>query len=200
MMRTAIAAIAGALALALAAGPDLARAEPGRDAPPPPPPPKVEPRAERVEDVLSGQLLISDRALPTTAPSPAEHVRKLKAQARGALRFDPATGVATIHYAGFFARPADAVSLELVIYDVSDGRRERVGAHEVAITRGKRSAYGALVVRATDYPPRRTYRLQLELRRAVLAAGTVSLRDGRGPPPPAPDAGPSRRAVQTAGR
>ncbi len=134
-----------------------------------------------VEDLLRGQLIVSDQPLPRTSSSATGHAAKLRQLRKPVLWFSPVTRAVTVHYAAFLARPVEVDSLELVVYDVSVAVRKRISSFEIDIARGKRTAYGTVVLRALDFPPDRTYRLAVELRRSELAAGTVRLRDRRRP-------------------
>ncbi len=77
--------------------------------------------AAKPEDILKGQLIISDSSFPLKWTSAAEYASRLKKLHKSSLFYDKKTGKLTIYYAAFFAQPVNDVQVNFVIYDITDG-------------------------------------------------------------------------------
>ncbi len=132
------------------------------------------------EDLLKGQIIISDKRLPTSWNSVASYVAQLRGLHRSMLWYDKKTGKLKIEYAAFFAKPLNDVQVDLVIYDITNGARERKATTENFMRRGDRVLFNSVELDKEDYEMNRKYRLVIESRRVVLASGEFILR-GQGP-------------------
>ena len=128
------------------------------------------------EDLLQGQIIFSDKSLPTSWKSVGSYVQQLRALNRTTLWYDKKTGKAQVSYAAFFARPLNDVQVDLVIYDITGGRRERKSSNEQFMQRGDRVLINSLTLDKEDLEMNRKYLVTIESRRVVLAKGEFILR------------------------
>lgn len=135
------------------------------------------------EDILKGQLIISDRTFPTNWTSAGAYASQIKGRNKGSLFYDKKTGKVTIYYAAFFAQPVNDVQVNFVVYDVTDGPRVRKNSSEAFLGRkGDRVLFNnsGLELDKEDYPMNRKYLLAIESAHKIIASGQVILR-GEGP-------------------
>src|SRR5690242_12807379 len=73
------------------------------------------------EDILKGQMIISDRSLPTKWSSPAAYASQLRGLNKQSIMYDKKTGKVQVYYAAFFAQPVNDVQVNFTIYDITSG-------------------------------------------------------------------------------
>src|SRR5581483_23150 len=73
------------------------------------------------EDILKGQLIISDRKLPMNWSSAGAYASQLKGLNKTSLFYDKKTGKVQVYYAAFFAQPVNDIQVNFVIYDITNG-------------------------------------------------------------------------------
>ena len=78
------------------------------------------------EDVLKGQLFISDSSFPTKYSSVGEFVSRVKKNHKTSLTYDKKTKKLQVYYAAFFAQPVDDIQVNFVIYDITNGVASKV--------------------------------------------------------------------------
>ena len=132
------------------------------------------------EDLLKGRMIISDQRFPTSWTSVGGYVSQMKGLNKTTLWYDKKTGKLKVEYAAFFAKPLNDVQVNLVIYDITNGARDRRGSWEQFMTRGERVLFNSITFDKEDFEMNKKYRLVVENRGAVLAAGEFILR-GEGP-------------------
>lgn len=132
------------------------------------------------EDLLKGQMIITDQRLPTHWDSVASYVKQLKKMNKTTLWYDEKSGQLTVQYAAFFAQPVNDVQVDLVIYDVTGHERSRKASTEQFMSRGERALFNSVLFDKRDFDINRKYRLVIESRRKPIAWGEFTLR-GEGP-------------------
>lgn len=132
------------------------------------------------EDLLKGKVIISDQRIPLKWSSAGAYAAQLKGLNKGALWYDKKSGKVKIEYAAFFARPINDVQVNLVIYDVTGGERDRRGSWEQFMNKGDRALFNSITLDKEDFPINKKYRLVIEDRGSAIASGEVIVR-GEGP-------------------
>ena len=132
------------------------------------------------EDYLKGQIIISDKKLPTRWTSVPSYVSQLKGLNKGTLWYDKKTNKLKVEYAAFFAEPLNDVQVDLAIYDVTGGRKERKAQTEQFMNRGDRVLFNSVVFDSEDFEMNKKYMLVILSRGRTLASGSFILR-GEGP-------------------
>ena len=132
------------------------------------------------EDALAGRMIISDARLPTNWSSVGAYVSRLKSMNKTSLWYDKKTGKVKIEYAAFFAKPLNDVQVNLVIYDITNGARDRRTTTEQFMRRGDRVLFNSVTLDKEDFEMNKKYRLVIEDRGRPIATGEVIIR-GEGP-------------------
>ena len=135
--------------------------------------------AAKPEDILKGQLIISDSSFPLKWTSAAEYASRLKKLHKSSLFYDKKTGKLTIYYAAFFAQPVNDVQVNFVIYDITDGANAKAkkGAWEAFLGRkGERAIFNSVELDKEDIEMNKKYLFAIESRRVIIAKGEVTLR------------------------
>lgn len=137
-------------------------------------------KGQMPEDVLKGRVIISDTKIPMRWSSVGAYVSQLKGMNKGTLWYDKKTGKLKIEYAAFFAQPLNDVQVNLVIYDITNGAKDRRGTWEQFMNRGDRVLFNSITLDKEDFEMNKKYRLVIEDRGKVIASGEVIVR-GEGP-------------------
>ena len=132
------------------------------------------------EDALAGRMIISDARLPTRWSSVGAYVSQLKGMSKSTLWYDKKTGKVKIEYAAFFAQPLNDVQVNLVIYDITNGARDRRTTTEQFMRRGDRVLFNSVTLDKEDFEMNKKYRLVIEDRGKPISTGEVIIR-GEGP-------------------
>ncbi len=132
------------------------------------------------EDLLKGQILISDHGFPMHWSSVSSYVSTMKAQNKATVWYDKKTGKVKVYYAAFFAQPLNDVQVDLVIYDITNGARDKRGSWEQFMNRGDRVLFNSIELDKEDFEMNKKYRFVLLNRGKPLASGEFILR-GEGP-------------------
>jgi hypothetical protein len=132
------------------------------------------------EDLLKGKIIISDRPFPMHWNSASAYAAQLKGMNKATLWYDKKTGKVKVQYAAFFAKPLNDVQVDLVIYDITNGARDRKAATEQFMNRGERVLFNSVELDKEDYEMNKKYRFVIENRHQPLASGEFILR-GEGP-------------------
>ncbi len=135
--------------------------------------------AAKPEDILKGQLIISDSLFPLKWTSAAEYASRLKKLHKSSLFYDKKTGKLTIYYAAFFAQPVNDVQVNFVIYDITNGANAKAkkGAWEAFLGRkGERAIFNSVELDKEDIEMNKKYLFAIESRRVIIAKGEVTLR------------------------
>ncbi len=132
------------------------------------------------EDILKGQIIISDKPLPTHWSSVAQLYRRdqLSGLNKGSLWYDKKTGKLSFSYAAFFARPVNDVQVILNIYDVTGGLHStspKINT-ENFMQKGDRVLFNTLEFDKEDFEGNKKYRMTIESGRQVIASTTFILR------------------------
>ena len=141
--------------------------------------PSVTSAAAKPEDLLKGQLLISDSSFPLKWTSAGEYVSRLKKLNKSSLFYDKKTGKLTIYYAAFFAQPVNDVQVNFVIYDITDGANAKAkkGAWEAFLGRkGERAIFNSVELDKEDIEMNKKYLFAIESGRQIIAKGEITLR------------------------
>jgi hypothetical protein len=131
------------------------------------------------EDLLKGQLLVSDSSFPLKWTSPAEYASRLKKLHKSSLFYDKKTGKLTLYYAAFFAQPVNDVQVNFVIYDITSGVNAKVkkGAWEAFLgKKGERALFNSVELDKEDIEMNKKYLFAIEFRRVIIAKGEITLR------------------------
>ncbi len=128
------------------------------------------------EDVLKGQIIISDKPLPTHWSSVSSYVATLKGLNKGALWYDKKTGKLNMSFAAFFAHPVNDVQVMLNIYDVTAGAHTQKVNTENFMQKGDRVLFNTMEFDKEDIEGNKKYRMTIESGRQVIASTTFILR------------------------
>lgn len=145
--------------------------------------PSVTSAAAKPEDLLKGQLLISDSSFPLKWTSAGEYVSRLKKLNKSSLFYDKKTGKLTIYYAAFFAQPVNDVQVNFVIYDITDkaAGKAKKGSWEAFLGhRGDRVIFNRVELDKDDLEMNKKYLLAIEFRGKIIAQSELTVR-GEGP-------------------
>ena len=133
------------------------------------------------EDFLKGQMIISDRPIPTKWTSAAAYASQLRNLNKQSITYDKKTGKVQVYYAAFFAQPVNDVQVNFVIYDITSGPRAKKGAWEAFLGRkGERVLFNSVELDKEDIEMNKKYLFGIEFRGKIIASGTIILR-GEGP-------------------
>jgi hypothetical protein len=133
------------------------------------------------EDLLKGQLIISDRPLPSKWTSPSAYASQLRSLHKGSIFYDKKTGKVQVYYAAFFAQPVNDVQVNFVIYDITSGPKLKKGSWEAFLGRkGERVLFNSVELDKEDLEMNKKYLFAIETRNRIIAQGQVILR-GEGP-------------------
>lgn len=131
------------------------------------------------EDVLKGQLFISDSSFPTRWTSVGEFVSRVKKNHKSSLTYDKKTKKLQVYYAAFFAQPVDDVQVNFAIYDITNGFSSKVkkGSWEAFMGRkGERVLFNSVELDQEDIEMNKKYLFAIERRGSILAKGEIILR------------------------
>jgi hypothetical protein len=131
------------------------------------------------EDILKGQLFISDSSFPTRWSSVGEFVSKVKKNHKQSLTYDKKTKKLQVYYAAFFAQPVDDIQVNFAIYDITNGLPNKVkkGSWEAFMGRkGERVLFNSVELDQEDIEMNKKYMFTIERGRTILAKGEVILR------------------------
>ena len=131
------------------------------------------------EDVLKGQLFISDSSFPTRWSSVGEFVSRVKKNHKSSLTYDKKTKKLQVYYAAFFALPVDDVQVNFAIYDITNGMPNKVkkGSWEAFMGRkGERVLFNSVELDQEDIEMNKKYLFAIERRGSILAKGEIILR------------------------
>lgn len=129
------------------------------------------------EDALKGQVIISDKPLPTKWSSVSSYVAQMKGLNKSTLWYDKKSGKLTVQYAAFFAQPVSDVQVNLVLYDVTGGGRVQKISTENFMQRGDRVLFNTVVFDKEDLEGNRKYMIAIEDRHRIIASGHFTLRE-----------------------
>lgn len=141
--------------------------------------PSVVSAAAKPEDLLKGQMFISDSSFPLKWTSAGEYASRLKKLHKPSLFYDKKTGKLTIYYAAFFAQPVNDVQVNFVIYDITGGANAKVkkGAWEAFLGRkGERAIFNSVELDKEDIEMNKKYLFAIESARVIIAKGEMLLR------------------------
>jgi hypothetical protein len=131
------------------------------------------------EDVLKGQLFISDSSFPTKWNSVGEFVSRVKKNNKTSLTYDKKTKKLQVYYAAFFAQPVDDVQVNFAIYDITNGVQNKVpkGRWEAFMGhKGDRVLFNSIELDQEDLEMNKKYLFTVERGRTILARGEIILR------------------------
>ena len=137
-------------------------------------------KGQAPEDLLKGRVIISDSKIPSSWSSVGSYVSQLKSMNKSTLWYDKKTGKLKIEYVAFFSQPLNDVQVNLVIYDITNGGKDRRGSWEQFMRRGDRVLFNSITLDKEDFEMNKKYRLVIEDRGKVIASGEVIVR-GEGP-------------------
>ena len=135
------------------------------------------------EDILKGQLFVSDSSFPTKWTSVGEFVSRVKKNHKSSLSYDKKTKKLQVYYAAFFAQPVDDIQVNFAIYDITNGMPNKVkkGSWEAFMGRkGERVLFNSVELDQEDIEMNKKYLFAVERRGTILARGEIILR-GEGP-------------------
>ncbi len=124
------------------------------------------------EDILQGQMIISDSSLPTKWSSPAAYAAQLKKLHKKSVVYDKKTGKVQIYYAAFFALPVNDIQVNFVIYDITGGvaNKSKKGAWEAFLGRkGERVLFNSVELDKEDVEMNKKYLFAIERGGKIIA-------------------------------
>jgi len=131
------------------------------------------------EDILKGQLFISDSSFPTRWSSVGEFVSRVKKNNKTSLTYDKKTKKLQVYYAAFFAQPVDDYQVNFAIYDITNGMPNKVkkGSWEAFMgKKGERVLFNSVELDQEDIEMNKKYMFAIERRGSILAKGELILR------------------------
>ncbi len=142
-------------------------------------PPLAHAKGGAPEDILKGQLFISDSSFPTRWSSVGEFVSRVKKNHKTALTYDKKTKKLQVYYAAFFAQPVDDYQVNFAIYDITNGMPNKVkkGSWEAFMgKKGERVLFNSVELDQEDIEMNKKYLFAIERRGSILAKGELILR------------------------
>lgn len=128
------------------------------------------------EDLLKGQVIISDSSLPTRWTSAAAYAAQLKKMHKKSLTYDKKTGKVQVYYAAFFEKAVNDVQVNFVIYDITGGAKARKGAWEAFLGgKGQRVLFNSVELDKEDLEMNKQYRFVIESKGKPIAYADVKL-------------------------
>lgn len=131
------------------------------------------------EDILKGQLFISDSSFPTRWSSVGDFVSRVKKNNKTSLTYDKKTKKLQVYYAAFFAQPVDDYQVNFAIYDITNGMPNKVkkGSWEAFMgKKGERVLFNSVELDQEDIEMNKKYMFAIERRGSILAKGELILR------------------------
>ena len=128
------------------------------------------------EDSLKGQIIISDRKIPSSWSSVSSYVSQLKGMKKETFWYDKKTGKVTLQYAAFFAQPVNDVQVDFQIYDVTGGLHQQKITSEAFMNRGDRVLFNSVELNKEDFEGNRKYQMAIAYKHRVIASGRFTLR------------------------
>lgn len=131
------------------------------------------------EDILKGQLFISDSSFPTRWSSVGDFVSRVKKNHKTSLTYDKKTKKLQVYYAAFFAQPVDDYQVNFAIYDITNGMPNKVkkGSWEAFMgKKGERVLFNSVELDQEDIEMNKKYMFAIERRGSILAKGELILR------------------------
>jgi hypothetical protein len=128
------------------------------------------------EDSLKGQIIISDRKIPSNWSSVGSYVAQLKGMKKESFWYDKKTNKVTLQYAAFFAQPVMDVQVDFQIYDITGGQHQQKITSEAFMNRGDRVLFNSVELSAEDFEGNKKYQMQIAYKHKVIASGTFILR------------------------
>ncbi|MFO0574537.1 MAG: hypothetical protein U1A78_11095 [Polyangia bacterium] len=141
------------------------------------------------EDILAGQLIVSDSSFPTRWTSAAAFASECKKKHKAKLHFAKKTENkksiwpnVQIYYAAFFSKPVNDVEVRFVLYDITNGLGAKVkkGSWEAFLNKkGDRVLFNSVELDKEDLfgddtNPRK-YQFAIEHRGQILAKTELTL-------------------------
>ena len=142
-------------------------------------PPLAHAKGGAPEDILKGQLFISDSSFPTRWSSVGEFVSRVKKNHKTSLTYDKKTKKLQVYYAAFFAQPVDDFQVNFAIYDITNGMPNKVkkGSWEAFMgKKGERVLFNSVELDQEDIEMNKKYMFAIERRGSILAKGELILR------------------------
>jgi hypothetical protein len=141
------------------------------------------------EDILAGQLIVSDSRFPSSWTSAASFADACKKKRKGKLHFAKKTenGKSTyppvqIYYAAFFKDPVNDVEVRFVLYDITNGLQNKVkkGSWEAFLNKkGDRVLFNSVELDKEDLfgddTADRKYKFAIEFRGKIIAHDDIIL-------------------------
>lgn len=139
------------------------------------------------EDILAGQLIVSDSRFPSSWTSAASFADACKKKRKEKLHFAKKTesGKSTypavqIYYAAFFSKPVNDVEVRFVLYDITNGGKAKKGSWEAFLNKkGDRVLFNSVELDKEDLfgddTADRKYLFAIEWRGETLAKSQLIL-------------------------
>lgn len=141
------------------------------------------------EDILAGQLIVSDSSFPTRWTSPSEFANACKKKRKDSLHFAKKTENSKttyppvqIYYAAFFQKPVPDVEVRFVLYDITNGiqNKAKKGSWEAFLSKkGDRVLFNSVELDKEDLfgddTATRKYMFAIEYRGQILAKSEMKL-------------------------
>ena len=139
------------------------------------------------EDILKGQLIVSDSRFPSSWTSAASFASTCKNKHKKTIHFAKKTenGKSTypavqIYYAAFFEDPVNDVEVRFVLYDITNGAKAKKGSWEAFLNKkGDRVLFNSVELDKEDLfgdeTGLRKYKFAIEFRGKIIAQADINL-------------------------
>lgn len=131
------------------------------------------------EDILKGQLIISDSSFPMKWSSPGAYASQLRGMHKKSLSYDKKTGKLQVYYAAFFAKGVPDIQVNFVIYDITNGMASKAkkGAWEAFLGhKNERALFNSIELDKEDIEMNKKYLFAIEYHSQIIAKGEIILK------------------------
>lgn len=124
------------------------------------------------EKVFAGKIMMSDKAFPTSAKSPAAYIAAVKKQSKTSFSEDKDSKQWKIHFAAFLKVPLPDLEIEVKLLEISGKQQSLVTSFEqFTDQRGQRTIISKLVLDRSQIDPNKELLMIMDYRGKVLASG-----------------------------
>lgn len=132
--------------------------------------------AANPEKVFRGQIITSNKRLPTSAKSPGAYVKKIKKAKVTKFKENTTTKSWKIYFAAFFRKPLNDLEVTVKLYDITTGRRHLINSFEQFTEgRGQKTLISSVKLEREYFGVNKKIMIVMENRKSVLAQGTFHI-------------------------
>jgi hypothetical protein len=132
--------------------------------------------AAKPEKVFRGQIITSNKRIPTRAKSPGAYIAKLKKSKKKRFMEDKEKKRWKIYFAAFFRHKLNDLEVTVKLYDVTNGAKHLVNSFEQYLSgRGQTSVISNVVLEREYFGVNKDILMVMESRGKILATGRFQI-------------------------